>query len=90
VEKITKIVHVLCGFLYDISKANVILKYPASVYMVKIAALEPLKRGTGRNFRISKNFTEANEKFTIKYHTSKLLKFFETTSARTKSTDLTV
>jgi hypothetical protein len=49
---------------------------PASVFMVKIAASEPLKRVTERMFILS-NFTEATKKFTMNYHHSKLFKNFE-------------
>jgi hypothetical protein len=55
-------------------------RLPVIVFSVKITASGPLKRDTGRSFK----FVEANKKFTIKYHNSKLAKYLKVTSANTK------
>jgi hypothetical protein len=44
----------LGGFRYDISKLQGGSSVPVNVFRVKTAASEPLKRVTGRMFRISK------------------------------------
>ncbi len=50
---------------------------PVSVFMVKITAIEPLKRATGRFLEVFNNFIEASKKFKSKYHNSKLFKNVE-------------
>jgi hypothetical protein len=40
-------------------------RFPVRVFMVKIAASEPLKRVPGRIFKIIKNFVEVNKKFKL-------------------------
>ncbi len=57
-----------------------------TIFMVKMSAPEHLKMEGFLEFL--SNFIEANKKFKIKYHNSKLFKKFETISAQTKFKDL--
>jgi hypothetical protein len=50
---------------------------PVSVFMVKMAASEPLKRVTRRILELVSIFVEASKKFKMKYHNSKLFQNFE-------------
>jgi hypothetical protein len=56
--------------------------------MVKIAASEPLKRVTGRIFRLVSNFIEARKKKFKSKYIKLLKKIFDHISAHTKNTDL--
>ncbi len=57
------------------------------VFMVKIAASEPLKRVTGRIIKIISNFIEVNKKFKLNITAVSYSNFLKTISAHAKSPD---
>jgi hypothetical protein len=57
---------------------------PETVFMVKIAASEPLKRVTGRIIKNIKKFVEVNKNFKLNITAVSYSKFLKTISAHTK------